>query len=476
MKSVIRMMAIALMLNCATGFLAKTYAQDTGPAESIEAVAPDAAAGAAPSEPTTKAKSEHSGVDIAWTILAAFLVFFMQAGFALVETGLTRAKNAVNIVMKNLMDFCLGSLAFFAVGFGLMFGSGNWFGTDFFFLKGITGNDWGFTFFIFQLVFAGTAATIVSGAMAERTKFSAYLVYSFVVSLLIYPIYGHWAWGSLLDGTSWLGSLKTGAFVDFAGSSVVHSIGGWLALAGAIVLGPRIGKYGPDGKPRALLGHNLVFACLGVFVLWFGWFGFNPGSTNVADGSVGRIAVTTNMAAALGAIAALITSKIIFGKWEATMTMNGCLAGLVAITSPCYTVTPTGAAIIGILAGVLVVFSVLFFDRVVKVDDPVGAISVHGVNGAFGTLCAGLFGAEKELGIAAANTGLFYGGGFNQTVSQLIGIGTAFAWAFGLGLIMFLAIKYTIGLRVTEEEELRGLDIDEHGNEAYSGFQIFINQ
>jgi Amt family ammonium transporter len=363
------------------------------------------------------------------------------------------------------------------LGFGLMFGAGGKFcGTHLFALSGVTGTDWGFTFFIFQLVFAGTAATIVSGAMAERTKFSAYLIYSFVVSLLIYPIFGHWAWGSLLDGTAWLENLKTGPFIDFAGSTVVHSVGGWLALAGAIVLGPRIGKYGPDGKPRALLGHNLVFACLGVFILWFGWFGFNPGSTNVADGSVGRIAVTTNIAAATGAIGALITSRSIFGKWEATMTMNGTLAGLVAITSPCDTVTPIGAAIIGLLAGIVVVLSVLFFDRVAKIDDPVGAISVHGVCGALGTLCSGLFGAEKVLGIADANTGLFYGGGISQTISQLIGIGTAFVWAFGAGLVMFLAIKYTIGIRVTEDEELRGLDIGEHGNEAYSGFQIFINQ
>ncbi|MFH0908867.1 MAG: ammonium transporter [bacterium] len=436
------------------------------------AVQDDAGAGAV----TSNVKSEHSGVDIAWTIVCAFLVFFMQAGFSLVEAGLTRAKNAVNIIMKNLMDFSLGSLAFFMLGFGLMFGHGNLFGTDLFFLKGVSGNDWGFTFFIFQLVFAGTAATIVSGAMAERTKFSSYLIYSFLVSLLIYPIFGHWAWGSLLDGTSWLGNLKTGAFVDFAGSTVVHSIGGWLALAGAIVLGPRIGKYGPDGKPRALLGHNLIFAALGVFILWFGWFGFNPGSTNVADGSVGRIAVTTNLAAALGAIGALVTSKIVFKKWEATMTMNGALAGLVAITAPCYTVTPVGACLIGLLAGIIVVFSVLFFDRVLKVDDPVGAISVHGVCGAFGTLSAGLFGAEQVLGIGDANTGLFYGGGFNQCISQLTGIGTAFAWAFGLGMVMFLGITYTIGLRVTEEEELRGLDIDEHGNEAYNGFQIFNNQ
>lgn len=472
-----RVIAAALFALPLIGFAKLATAQeDAGAAGAAVVASADATVAAADAAPVSKIKSEHSGLDIAWTILAAFLVFFMQAGFALVETGLTRAKNAVNIVMKNLMDFALGSLAFFAVGFGLMFGPGNFVGNDFFFLKGVSGNDWGFTFFIFQLVFAGTAATIVSGAMAERTKFSAYLVYSFLVSLIIYPVFGHWAWGSLLDGTSWLGNLKTGAFIDFAGSTVVHSIGGWLALAGALILGPRIGKYGPDGKPKALLGHNLVFACLGVFILWFGWFGFNPGSTNVADGSVGRIAVTTNIAAALGAITALFTSKIIFGKWEATMTMNGTLAGLVAITAPCFNVTPVGAAIIGALAGVLVVLSVIFFDRIAKIDDPVGAISVHGVNGAFGTLCAGLFGAEKELGIGTANTGLFYGGGFNQTISQLIGMGTAFAWAFGLGVIMFLAIKYTIGLRVTAEEELRGLDIDEHGNEAYSGFQIFINQ
>ncbi len=423
----------------------------------------------------------QDNINIVWTCIAAFLVFVMQAGFALVETGFTRAKNAVNIIMKNLMDFSMGSIAFALVGFGLMFGSSNgWFGSSHFLLSGIVGTEggaaWGYTFFIFQLVFAATAATIVSGAMAERTKFTAYLVYSFVVSLLIYPIFGSWAWGSLFSGGGWLENLKTGAFCDFAGSTVVHSIGGWLALAGAIVLGPRVGKYGPDGRPRAIPGHNIPLAALGVFILWFGWFGFNPGSTTTGDGSIGRIAVTTNLAAAVGAVAAMGTAWIMFRKPDGSMALNGALAGLVAVTAPCATITPVGAGIIGLAAGVLVVLSVTFIDKVLKVDDPVGAVSVHGVCGLWGTLACGLFNAEAVIGTAESSTGLFYGGGFSQMISQLIGAGAAFAWAFGLGLVLFITIKKTIGLRVTEEEEMRGLDIGEHGMEAYSGFQIFTAQ
>jgi len=416
-------------------------------------------------------------IDTIWILIAAVLVMFMQPGFALVEAGFTRGKNTANILMKNLMDFSMGSLAFFLVGFGLMFGASNgFFGTTLFGLKGVLENDWIFTFMIFQTVFAATAATIVSGAMAERTKFSAYLVYSFIVSLVIYPIFGSWAWGGLLDGGGWLENLSTGAFCDFAGSTVVHSVGGWLALAGAIVLGPRIGKYGPDKKPRAIMGHSLPLAALGVFILWFGWFGFNPGSTTTGDGSIGRIAVTTNLAAAAGAVAAMVTAWLKFKKPDASMALNGALAGLVAITAPCATVTPFGSVLIGLVAGVLVVFSVLFFDSVLKVDDPVGAVSVHGVNGLWGTLAAGLFNAEAALGIGDASTGLFYGGGTSQRISQLIGSGAAFVWAFGLGLVMFLGIKYTMGLRVTPEEELRGLDIGEHGMEAYTGFQVFTTQ
>ena len=405
----------------------------------------------------------QTNINVVWTCIAAFLVFFMQAGFAMVEAGFTRAKNAVNILMKNLMDFSIGSIVFFLVGFGLMFGKSNGiFGTTLFALSGVEpGTDWNWTFLIFQTVFAATAATIVSGAMAERTKFIAYLCYSAVISLVIYPIFGSWAWGGLLDGGGWLEKL---GFHDFAGSTVVHSIGGWLALAGAVVLGPRVGKYGPDGKPRAILGHNLPLAALGVFILWFGWFGFNPGSTTTGDGSVGYIAVTTNLAAASGAITALVTSWLIIRKPDISMTLNGALAGLVAITCPCDGVSPIGAIIIGGVGGILVVFSVLFIDYVLKVDDPVGAVSVHAINGMWGTLSFGLF---------AMDGGLFYGGGIKLFAVQLLGAATAFAWAFGLGLILFSVLKYTVGLRVTSEEELKGLDIGEHGMEAYSGFQIF---
>jgi ammonium transporter, Amt family len=410
------------------------------------------------------AKEEiQTNINIVWTCIAAFLVFFMQAGFAMVETGFTRAKNAVNIIMKNLMDFSVGSIAFFLVGFGLMFGKSNGlFGTTLFGLSGVEpGSDWNWTFLIFQTVFAATAATIVSGAMAERTKFTGYLIYSFFITLLIYPIFGSWAWGGLLDGGGWLEKL---GFLDFAGSTVVHSVGGWLALAGAIVLGPRIGKYGPDGKPKAILGHNIPMAALGVFILWFGWFGFNPGSTTTGDGSIGYIAVTTNLSAAAGAIVAMLVAWVVLKKPDASMALNGALAGLVAITAPCDGVSPVAAIIIGSIGGVLVVFSVMFIDRVLKVDDPVGAVSVHGVCGLWGTLSCGLFNMES---------GLFYGGGFKQLGVQMLGAGAAFAWAFGLGLALFYGIKMTVGLRVSPEEESKGLDIGEHGMEAYAGFQIF---
>ncbi|MBT3202106.1 MAG: ammonium transporter [Phycisphaerales bacterium] len=405
---------------------------------------------------------------VLWTALAAFLVFFMQAGFAMVETGFTRAKNAVNIIMKNVMDFSIGSVAFFLVGFHLMFA-----GDEPLFLLGATaGGDWGFTFWIFQAVFCATAATIVSGAMAGRTKFVSYLVYSGIISALIYPVFGSWAWGGLLDGGGWLENMSS-PFCDFAGSTVVHSIGGWLALAGALILGPRIGKYGPDGKPRAIMGHNIPMASLGVFILWFGWFGFNAGSTTTLDGELGRVAVTTCLAAAAGALSAMAITWIRSGKPDGSMTLNGALAGLVAITAGCYTVTPGASMLIGLLAGVLVYLSVLFIDSVLKIDDPVGAVSVHGVCGAWGTLACGLFNAEKTLGIGDSSSGLFYGGGASQLLTQLTGVGVAFAWAFGLGLVMFMVIKKTIGLRASREEELRGLDVSEHGMEAYAGFQIF---
>jgi Amt family ammonium transporter len=423
-----------------------------------------AAEGSTPDMDVSAIKDElQTNINIVWTCIAAFLVFFMQAGFAMVESGFTRAKNAVNILMKNLMDFSVGTIAFFLIGFGLMFGKTNGiFGTSLFGLSGVEpGADWNWTFLIFQTVFAATAATIVSGAMAERTKFIGYLVYSFFISLLIYPIFGSWAWGGLLDGGGWLEKL---GFLDFAGSTVVHSIGGWLALAGAIILGPRIGKYGPDKKPKAILGHNIPLAALGVFILWFGWFGFNPGSTTTGDGSIGYIAVTTNLSAAAGAIVAMSVAWAIMKKPDASMALNGALAGLVSITAPCDGVSPIAAIVIGAVGGVLVVLSVLFIDHILKVDDPVGAVSVHGVCGAWGTLSAGLFNME---------TGLFYGGGIGQLGVQALGVGSAFLWAFGLGLVLFFVIEKTIGLRVTPEEELKGLDIGEHGMEAYSGFQIF---
>lgn len=391
-----------------------------------------------------------------WTMIAAFLVFFMQPGFAMVESGFTRAKNAANIMMKNLMDFSLGSLCFWAVGFGLMFGVSNGlFGTSGFFLSdfGKEQDPWVFAFWLFQVVFAGTAATICSGAMAERTKFSGYLVYAIIVSTLIYPIFGSWAWGGLYRGGGWLEKL---GFIDFAGSTVVHSIGAWVALAGAVVLGPRRGKYSKEGKPLPIPGHNMTMAALGVFILWFGWFGFNPGSTTTADTSIARIAVNTNLAAAAGAVAAMIVSWLKFRNPDVGLSLNGALAGLVAITAPCANVSPLSSVVIGALAGILVVYSVLFFDRI-KVDDPVGAVSVHGVCGAWGTLAAAIF---NEAGFMA---------GFGV---QVLGVVVAFVWAFGVGYVVFKIVAATIGLRVSEEEEVEGLDLAEHRAEAYPDFSL----
>jgi Amt family ammonium transporter len=393
-----------------------------------------------------------------WTLIAAGLVFFMQAGFAMVEAGFTRAKNSINIMMKNLMDFSMGSLFYWAIGFGLMFGvsSTGWFGTSGFFLSDFTpdGDPWVLAFWMFQVVFAATAATIVSGAMAERTKFTGYLIYSAAISGIVYPIFGSWAWGSLFNGSGWLEGF---GFIDFAGSTVVHSVGGWAALAGAIVLGPRLGKYGKDGSIRPIMGHNIPLAALGVFILWLGWFGFNPGSTTTADKSIAMIFVNTNLAAAAGAALAMIVSWIKFGKPEVGMSLNGALAGLVGITAGCANVTPGSAIIIGAIAGVIVVLSVLFFDKI-KVDDPVGAVSVHGVCGAWGTLAAGLFNIG---GTSASIIGV-----------QLLGIVACFAWTFPMAFILFKLIDMTIGLRVSEEEELEGLDHAEHGGIAYPDFGV----
>lgn len=421
-------------------------------------------------------------LDMVWTLLAAMLVFFMQAGFALVETGFTRAKNAGNIIMKNLMDFSIGSMAFWAVGFGIMFGvtKAGLFGTSGFFLSGgvpgTADGDWNFAFWMFQCVFAATAATIVSGAMAERTKFSSYLVYSVFITALIYPLVGKWGWGSLLNGDAAAGWLEGLGFYDFAGSTVVHSVGGWAALAGAIVLGPRTGKYvKKDGKMsvKAIPGHNIPLAGLGVFILWFGWFGFNAGSTTAGtDASIAFIMVNTSLAASAGAIGAMIISWIRFGKPDPSMSLNGALAGLVGITAGCAAVSPSSAIIIGLMAGVLVVLAVEFIDKVLHIDDPVGAVSVHGVCGAFGTLMVGFF-AESQYG---GVDGLFFGGGFGLLGVQALGVIAVFAFVFLAALLLFTVIHKTVGLRVSRDEELKGLDLEEHGMESYTGFQIFLNQ
>ena len=404
-----------------------------------------------------------AALDMIWLVVAAALVFFMQAGFAMVETGLTRAKNASNILMKNLMDFSVGALAYWAVGWALMYGSsaGGFIGTDQFFLAGAesaTYRDW-----FFQVVFAATAATIVSGAMAERTKFSGYLLYSIFVSGLIYPISGHWIWNG-----GWLAQL---GFHDFAGSTVVHSVGAWAAMVGAIVLGARRGKYvkvNGQVKAKAIQGHSMPLAALGVFILWFGWYGFNAGSTlSGSDSDIAWVATTTTLAAGAGAIAAMFTSWIWFKKPDPSFSLNGALAGLVGITAGTWVINPLGSVIVGAIAGVIVVLSVEFFDKVLHIDDPVGAISVHGVVGAWGTLAVGLFGDLEKIG-----SGLARGG---QIGVQLLGIVAVFAWVVVTALVLFGILKAAKVLRVDEKEELQGLDISEHGAESYSGFQVFSN-
>ena len=398
--------------------------------------------------------------DAIWLLICGGLVFFMQAGFAMVETGLTRAKNAGNIIMKNLMDFSAGAILYWAIGWGLMYGesAGGFIGTSDFFLASGDTMNW-----FFQVVFAATAATIVSGAMAERTKFSSYIIYSVIISGIIYPISGHWIWNG-----GWLSSM---GFHDFAGSTVVHSVGAWAALMGAITLGPRIGKYVKvDGKVsvKAIMGHNMPLAALGVFILWFGWYGFNAGSTlSGTDVSMTDVAVTTTLAAAAGAIAAMFTTWIFNGKPDVSMSLNGALAGLVGITAGCWVVSPGASVIIGLVAGILVVASVEFIDKKLHIDDPVGAVSVHGVCGAWGTLAVGIFGDIEMIG-----SGLTRGG---QIGVQALGIAAVFVWTVVTSGLLFFIIKKTVGLRVSAAEELRGLDIEEHGTESYAGFQIFQN-
>ena len=420
----------------------------------------------------------QNNLNIVWTLVAAVLVFLMQAGFALVETGFTRAKNAANIMMKNLMDFAAGSLAFYILGAALMFGASKaagWLGWGGFGMPSLGSGEgvWDWTFLFFQTMFAATAATIVSGAVAERIEFKSYLIYSALVSAIVYPISGHWMWGSLAGEASqgWLEAL---GFHDFAGSTVVHSVGGWIALAGALILGPRIGKYRHDGKANPIPGHSLVLGTLGVFLLWIGWFGFNPGSYTAGIGSIGRVAMTTNLAACAGTIAALVTAWAIMKKPDLTMALNGSLAGLVAITAPCDQVTCNAAIVIGLVAGVLVVMSVFAMDKI-HIDDPVGAVSVHCVNGVWGTLAVGLFAAPEALGYGNSMVGLFYGGGFKYLGVQALGAGATCAWAFGTGLAIFLALKKLGILRVSEKTELKGLDVTEHGQDAYASFQFFSN-
>ncbi len=399
-------------------------------------------------------------INTIWVLVTAFLVFFMQPGFAMLTAGLTRAKNVGNILMKNLMDFCMSSLGYWAVGFALMYGVGNFFlGRSFFFLQGIPEETSGvptLAFWLFQLVFAGTAATIVAGAMAERTRFQAYLVYSLVLSAVIYPIVGHWVWG---DG--WLGNL---GFLDFAGSTVVHGVGGWAGLMGAIILGPRLGKYNVDGSPNAIPGHSLPLAMLGMFILWFGWFGFNPGSTlsGMQAGLIAKVAVNTNLAAAAGAIVAMLIAWLRIGKPDIGLSLNGALAGLVAITAPCAFVSPLSAIIIGAVGGVVVIYGVSFLDRI-RVDDPVGAVPVHAFSGLWGTLAVGLF---------HETSGLFYGGGWQQLGVQGLGVVAVFVWTVLTAGTLFVIIKYTIGLRVSQEEERMGLDYGEHAVSSYPDFGV----
>jgi Amt family ammonium transporter len=488
-KNLLAMASLVVALGIFTASASRAQESPAGEPAKVEASAAPAAEvkkeDPAPAQFTQGLLEQIGGAKVAmdtlWTLIAGMLVFFMNLGFACVESGLCRSKNTVTIMAKNFVVFAASSIAFLVLGWGLMFGDGNAFvGTQgLWFVGGVDNSpamgdaykgvyssiNWAgvplWTKFFFQLVFAGTAATIVSGAVAERIKFGAFYIFTFLLVGLVYPVTGHWIWGG-----GW--AAKLGMF-DFAGSTVVHSVGGWAALAGIIVLGPRIGKYGKDGKVLPLPGHSLALATIGVFVLWFGWFGFNPGSTMAADaGAIGRIAVATNTAAAAAAISASITAWMLLGKPDLSMILNGALAGLVAITAPCAFVSIPSSLIIGLIAGVLVVLSVLFFDRV-KLDDPVGATSVHLVCGIFGTICVGLF-AQDHFTPNTTGNGLLFGGGAGLLMAQLAGIVGVGAFVFGVSLIFWKIIAATIGVRVPADEEIEGLDIGEHGNVAYPDF------
>ncbi|MGM0547334.1 MAG: ammonium transporter [Bacteroidota bacterium] len=408
--------------------------------------------------------SEKTFADLLWIMIAGFLVFFMQAGFALVETGFTRAKNVANIMMKNMMDFGLGTIVFWALGFSFMYGTDVWglIGFSNFFLSDAIRADgtldtWMYADWFFQAMFAATAATIVSGAMAERTKFTGYLIYTVFITALIYPIVGHWVWGG-----GWLSDL---GFYDFAGSTVVHGVGAWAGLIGTYILGPRIGRF-VNGKVNAIPGHSVALGTLGVFILWLGWFGFNPGSTLGADTSFARIAVTTNIAAAAGAVAAMLTAWYNVGKPDLGYTLNGALAGLVAITAGCAVVSPTSALIIGGIGGSIMFYGTRFLEKI-GIDDPVGAIPVHGFAGIWGTLAVALF---AQAPYSSTFTGLFFGGSVNQLLIQAVGIIAVFGWTTLMAFAVFKGVNLTHGLRVTEAEELKGLDQNEHGTSAYPDF------
>lgn len=483
----IRYTVLSLMCAAACLIVPRLFADQPIATPAAEAAAVVAAAPAFTQELADTIANGKIALDTVWVLFAAFLVFFMNLGFGMVESGLCRSKNTVNILAKNFIVFGISSLAFYIIGWGLMFGDGN----SFMGLKGLlfaagadnspaTGDAYqgvygsiawtGVPFwakFFFQLVFAGTAATIVSGAVAERIKFGSFIVFSFIIVGIMYPLTGHWIWGG-----GWLQKL---GMWDFAGSTVVHSVGGWSALAGILLLGPRIGKYRADGSVSPIFGHNMSMATLGVFVLWFGWFGFNPGSTMAAAfNDIARIAVTTNTAAAAATLSATLAAWLLLGKPDLSMILNGCLAGLVAITAPCAFVSVPSSLVIGLIAGVLVVLAVLFFDKL-RIDDPVGALSVHLVNGIFGTLAVGLFAQDIIMPNTTGN-GLLFGGGFTLLKAQAIGVVAAGAFTFGVALVAWYGIKKVFGMRVTRDEEIGGLDVGEHGMEAYPDFQGFLTK